>query len=637
MSLVRDIEKRVEILMTVILLVFLILFGQLFRIQVVKGESYELLSQGNRERQIPITAPRGNIYDRYGRIIASSKPAFTLSLMFMNVGDVDVVVKRLSVLLGLPESEIREKIEKQKDRLYEPVRLMTDISPEIQTIVEEHKNDLPGVVIEIQPIRDYPWGEVGAHFLGHLGQISEEELAKFKQFGYDGGDVVGKMGIEATYELYLHGKDGGRLVQVDAFGRPVGLIGTKDPVSGSNLTLSIDMGLQKAAEDALNEIGKPGAVVAMNPKTGEILALVSRPSFDPNWFASGSIDSEKWKELLENPQKPFRNRAIKDSYPPGSTFKMVVALAALESGVTNPRETFRCTGTYWVIPMECWAKKFGGHGLVNLVRGIAESCNVVFYELGRRTGIDAIVEMARRFGFGEPTGIKDIGGEEAGVLPSPAWKAARYPDDPNWYMGDTLNTSIGQGFHAYTPLRMACYVSMIANGGVNYRPFLVKRVVSPEGRLLVENEPEVLGTVRIRQDLLDIVRQGMLGVTRPGGTAAAAFNGFPIPVAGKTGTAEVAVPGKKSHGWFIGYAPFDDPEIAVSVFVEEGEGGAVTAAPIARKIMDYYFAARLKELKKDERPGVQSQSPVVPPVQPPARRSGVPETQETTRAHMPLE
>lgn len=599
--MIRDIERRVEILITVIILVFLVLFGQLVRLQIVKGASYEVLSQGNRERQIPINAPRGNIYDRYGRLVASSKPAFTLSLMFMDVRDVDRVVKRLSGLLGIPESKIKEKIEKQKDRLYEPIRLMTDISPEVQTIIEENKNDLPGVVIEIQPIRDYPWGEVGAHFLGHLGQISEEELARFKPFGYDGGDIIGKMGVEATYELYLHGKDGGRVVQVDAFGRPVGIIGTKDPVGGSALTLSIDMGLQKVAEDALNELGKPGAVVAIDPKSGEILALASRPSFDPNWFAGGSIDSDKWGELLDNPQKPFQNRAIKACYPPGSTFKMVVAIAALESEVTNPQERFRCTGTYWLIPMECWAKKFGGHGQPNIIRGIAESCNVVFYELGRRTGIDKIVEVAGRFGFGQVTGLKDVTGEEAGVLPSPAWKSSRFPGDPDWYMGDTLNASIGQGFHAYTPLRMACYASMIANGGVHYRPFLVKRVVSPEGKPLLQNEPEVLSVTTIPPEILAVVRQGMLGVTSPGGTAAAAFSGFPIPVAGKTGTAEVAVPGKKSHGWFIGYAPFDDPQIAFSVFVEEGEGGAASAAPVARKMMDYYFASRIGETLKQGR------------------------------------
>jgi len=598
----KDTERRILLLTALVLFIFAVLVLRLFQLQLVTGEKYEELSLGNRIRLLPITAARGEIYDRNGRVVATSRPAFTVSLVHMGQEQLPEVVGRVAPILGMSPQEIERRIAAQRGRLFEPVRLKADIDPQMHMIIEEHRHRLPGVVVEVQPVRSYPYGAVAAHVLGYLGEISEGELERLAPKGYARGDIVGKMGVEAVYDEHLRGGEGGRQVEVDHLGRPVQELGVVEPEQGDNLVLTLDIELQRAAERALEASMEElrtaeynpfpnayaGAVVALDPRTGEILALASLPAFDPNVFAGGIAVSD-WEQLNSNPLHPLTNRAISGEYPPGSAFKMVTATAALETGKVTPSECINCRGVYWVLPKLCWANTRGGHGPINIREAIAGSCNVYFYEAGRRTGIEALAHYAGEYGLGERTGLTDLRSESKGLCPSPEWKRANLPHDPQWYLGDTINAAIGQGFHKYTPLQMAAYAAAIGNGGTRYRPFLVSRVVSPDGKVRAENAPEVLGRAAVADDTLRIIREGMIGVTQPGGTAYSSFRDIPVPVAGKTGTAQTGRPDKDAYGWFVCFAPADDPTIAIAVVVEEGGGGSRAAAPVARDILRQYF------------------------------------------------
>lgn len=597
-------QSRANLLFALVVVVIVGLIMRLGQLQIVQGEAFEALARGNRVRLLPVVAPRGQILDRHGQVLASVRPAYTVSLVHMGVRELDRSIGLLSDVLGMTAREIRQKIEKQRGRLYEPVRLMTDIPPEIHTVIEERRLDLPGVVVEVEPIRQYPNGTVAAHVLGYLGEIDRHELEDggLAEQGYRLGDILGKTGVEKVFDTYLRGRNGGKQVEVDALGRPVRVLGTRDPVPGNDVVLTLDLGLQRVAEESLRQRMEElradptrpakavaAAAVALNPNTGEILAMVSLPAFDPNLFAGG-ISRDQWLELERNPLNPFTNRAIQGEYAAGSAFKMVTATAALEQNLVSPAEIFDTRGgVYWVIPKKCWNYERGGHGFINLVQGLGVSCNIVFYELGRRAGIEQLARYAREFGLGEKTGLKDLPGEREGLIPTPAWKARMYPADPRWYLAETLDAAIGQGFHQYTPLQMAVYTAVLANGGIRYRPYLVKEVRAPDGRTLAAFGPEETGRAQISPRTLDIVRQGMLAVTAPGGTAAWAFQGFPVKVAGKTGTVETGDPAKDDHAWFVAYAPYENPQIAVAVLVEQGRGGSVAAAPVARAMLEYYF------------------------------------------------
>lgn len=482
---------------------------------------------------------------------------------------------------------------------YRPIRLKTDV--DFQTVAKIEESRLPGVVIEVEPLRRYVYGSMGSHIFGYVGEISQEELETFKDKGYRPGDLVGKIGLEKVLETYLKGTDGGQQVEVTASGKPIKVLGSKEPIPGHTVNLTIDAKIQQIVENKLREQmlklqtdkynpfpnAKKGSVVALNVRTGEVLAMVSIPDFDPNIFARG-ITQKEWNELSQNPLKPMVNLAISGTFPPGSIFKMVTATAALEEKVTNEREYFFDPGVYWTIaPKKDW--KPGGHGMVNIVKSIAESCNIFFYEMGRRVGIDNIEKYAKMYGLGSITGI-ELPGEKAGNVASREYKknAFTQAQDKIWYPAETLDAAIGQGYNSFTPIQIANYIAAIANEGTWMKPHLIKSIVDPEGAVILEKNPEIGGQLDISRSTYDVLKRGMLGVTSPGGTAYWVFSDFPILVAGKTGTAEWDVT-KDPHGWFVAFAPYDDPEIAVAVFIEQAGSGGSTGGPVARAIFEEYF------------------------------------------------
>ncbi|MDD4569367.1 MAG: penicillin-binding protein 2 [Tepidanaerobacteraceae bacterium] len=482
---------------------------------------------------------------------------------------------------------------------YRPIRLKTDV--DFQTVAKIEERRLPGVVIEVEPLRNYLYGSMGSHIFGYVGEINQEELEASKDKGYRPGDKVGKIGLEKVLESYLRGTDGGQQVEVTASGKPIKVLGQKDSVPGHLVNLTIDVKLQQIAGNKLREQllklqtdkykpfpnAKRGAVVALDVKTGEVLAIVSIPDFDPNMFARG-ITQKEWNEISQNTLKPMVNLAIAGTFPPGSIFKMVTATAALEEKITTESENIRCQGVYWTIaPKKDW--KPGGHGIVNIEKAIAESCNIFFYEMGRRVGIDNLERYAKMYGLGSLTGI-ELPGEKAGTVASREYKKNAFSktQDKIWYPAETLDAAIGQGYNSFTPIQVANYIAAIANEGTWMKPHLIKSIIDTEGNAVLEKSPEIGGQLDISRKTYELVKKGMLGVTSPGGTAYGVFADLPLSVAGKTGTAEWDVT-QDPHGWFVAFAPYEDPEIAVAVFIEQAGSGGSTGGPVARAIFEEYF------------------------------------------------
>jgi len=517
-----------------------------------------------------------------------------------------------NLLISYSFNIFKNKIRDLGYKKYMPVRLKTNVDFETVAKIEEKR--LPGVVIEVEPIRNYIFGSEAAHIFGYVGEISKNELEALKDKGYRAGDLVGKMGLEKVLEPYLKGIDGGKQVEVNAFGKPIKVLGEIQPIAGDTVVLTIDSELQRVAEKALQEQliklqtdkvkpfpnAKRGAVVVLDVKTGEILAMASVPSFDPNMFARG-LTAKEWEELSNNPLKPMVNIAISETYPPGSVFKMITAIAALENNITNEKETIYDKGVYWtILPKKDW--KPGGHGIVNMVKAIAQSCNIYFFEMGRRMGIDLLEKYARMFGLGQVTGI-ELPGEKAGTVASREYKEKTFKkaEDKIWYPAETLDAAIGQGYHQYTPLQIADYIAAIANEGYWMRPHLIKSIIDAEGKTVFESKPEVAGRVSVSKKTFEIVKEGMKGVVSPGGTAYGVFSDFPITIAAKTGTAQWDLK-KAPHGWFVAFAPLDDPQIAVVVFIEQAGSGGSTGGPVARAILEQYF-----HLNKDKASGENTQ------------------------------
>ncbi len=608
-------ERRLAVFVLLIALAFCGLGGRLAYLQVAEADYYSTLSQQNRLRILTEDAPRGNIYDRFGQLVAANRPSFVVSLMPLEKENMDKTIPELARILGITEKEIRAKINKQKDRPFEPVRIATDISEEVHTRLVEDRDNLPGVVIETIPIREYIDGTLAAHLLGYVGEISDAELTEGAWAGYQAGQVIGKAGLERRYDKELRGVDGGQQVEVDSTGHPVEVLGEVPAVPGNGLVLTIDAELQKTAEQFYDQWTKKvrtgeglaetypdancGAVVVIKVDTGEILAMFSRPAFDPNVFAAG-IDAKTWNALTTDPLRPLYNRALMGRYTPGSTFKMVTATAALESGVTNINYTVYDPGTYAYGDMvfRCW--KPGGHGVVNVVAALKYSCNSYFYDMGKKLisydsaqGLgptpDTLVHWAEAYGLGTPTGIDlAVPGEFSEIRGTLAGR-----DNPEgWQGGMTLQAAIGQG-DAISPIQMAVYAAALANGGTRYVPQVVKEIVSPGGEVLWKMQPQVAGSVGVSPETLAIIKQGLVAsateLTGSGGpgTSAWLFYNFPIKVAGKTGTA-TAPPGD-DHAWYLAFAPADKPEIAVVVLVERGGHGSTAAAPVAKAIFEQYF------------------------------------------------
>lgn len=588
----KIIHNRLDIIAVIIVLIFVALVSRLAYLQIFQGKYYSKMADGNRIRIIPSMAPRGLLYDRNGTLLVSNRPGFIVSLLPISGPIPEDVLEKLAVMLVMPVDEIKAKL-KQHSGSFDPVRIKADIGPEIVTRIEERRSELPGVVIEIQPIRNYINNEDAAHVFGYVSEINDVELEKLKNEGYKSGDIVGKFGLEKVYDRDLRGVDGGDQVEVDVTGRPVNVLGKKETTPGRNLVLTLDYKIQKAAEEAveaqLNYLqtrsqfrnAKAAAAVALNPQTGEVLAMVSRPAFNPNLFARG-ISEKDWKALNENPFHPMDNKTISGEYPPGSTFKIVTGTAALELGKVTPEEKIFDSGHHWIIPKG--NAEGEALGWINFRDALSKSDNVYFYEMGNRLGIDNLEKYARMFGFGALTGIK-LQGESDGLVANKRYKEKVYNEE--WYLSETFDAAIGQGFQLATPLQVAVVMSEIANGGHRYRPYLVSKVTGSRGEVLQNFGPEEVGKIDISAKNLELIRESLRDVAMDGGTAATAFRDFPVSLAGKTGTAENSH--GSDHGWFVAYAPYDNPRIVVAVLVEQGGFGAGSAVPIARKIFEAAF------------------------------------------------
>lgn len=589
-------------------LIFLLLIGRLWFLQVISYEKLQERSVRNRTRVLSLEAPRGPVYDRNGLLLVDNRPSFDISVMRQEVDDRQQLFDRLAPLLQMTHEQLEQRWQEGKRfPIYRPVVLATDVSREVMEQIQEHGVELPGVLTEVRPIRDYLDHGMSAHLIGYLGEITEDELAG-KDFGrYRGGDFVGKTALERSYEPYLRGDKGKRLVEVDVRGKLLRQLQMESPKPGSKIYLTIDSGLQEAADKALE--GQAGAAVVLDVNNGEILAMASRPTFDPGLFARG-IGSAEWRELADNSRHPLQNRAIGGQYPPGSTFKMVVALAALRAGVADERTTVNCRGDFSVggSRYRCWKKV--GHGVTDLKKALRESCDVWFYKVGLELGIDKLSAAAKEFGLGDVVGFP-LPGERSGVMPSREWKRERY--NQPWYAGETVIASIGQGFVLTTPMQLAVMTAAIANRGTVLEPTVIKRVEDWQGNVLEQAQPAVKRQIDYPDNAWDAIQGGMVAVVHEArGTGRNALVEG-VKIAGKTGTSQVVR--RKSdkeeaenddevayrlrpHALFVAYAPAEKPEIAVAVIVEHGESGGRAAGPVVAGIVERYMEQKMLTQQK---------------------------------------
>jgi penicillin-binding protein 2 len=586
-----DIQKRLPLLAGFIVIFTVVLLVRLWYLQAVRGEYYYEQAESNRIRPVKLRPPRGIIYDRHGRPIVENVLTFDISLVPEDAADLDATVDRLASMIKLTPEAIRAALDDAAPvrTKYEPVKIREEAPWDEVALIESHQEDLPGAIIEPEHRRHYPYAGLASHQLGYIGKVSPSQR---KQDQQDIGLLTGQGGLEKVYDKYLRGIAGRRMIQVNAAGRKVKDLGIDEPRPGTDIYLTIDLDAQKAAEDALGN--RAGAVVAMDPNTGEILALASHPNYDPNLFPRG-ISPRDWVRLMNDPSHPLYDRAIQSVYPPGSTFKIIVSLAGLESGVIKLDEKITCRGFIKSgrRTFRCWKK--GGHGPISFHDALVQSCDVYFYTMGERIGWDRIAQYARELGYGSLTGIL-LPDEKPGLIPTTEWKQKRTKEA--WYAGDTYINSIGQGFVLVSPIQACQLMSVVANGGIFYRPRLLKETRNRETGEITTPAPERLNKIMLDPAALDEVRKALVGVVNePGGTAHAAQNAFAM-VAGKTGTAQVIaqkVPGRKlsektqDHAWFIGYAPADNPKIAIAVLVEHGGHGGGAAAPVARQVIEEYM------------------------------------------------
>ncbi|WP_366924086.1 hypothetical protein MFMK1_001037 [Metallumcola ferriviriculae] len=668
----KALTKRLRIYFGILIVAFLILAVRLFYLQVVMASQWQTVSEQNRLRMLPVSARRGDIITDDGHVLATSKPVFTVSVMPGGSGDqLDQVSEKLAVILADEEisaDTIVEKVNAQS-RKFEPVEIKK-LMPggegtwEIVTLIEEHRRDLPGVVIKEAPLRYYPDGNIAGHLLGFVGQINKEELEGHKADNYGLNDKIGKVGLEREFELLsaeeaqvgLRGKKGLNQVEVDAQNRIVRDLGTiLPPTPGYNVNLTLNYGVQKALETSMNSVlkeiaaenpkAKAAGAVVLDVKTGAILGLASTPSINPNDFVDGSY-SDKSDYYSDSELKPMFNRAVQGTYPPGSTFKPITGMAALDSKALDTSDTVVCRGAYWRPPyIKCWDV----HGVVDFYRAIAISCNTYFQDAGYKAGIEELNRVAQEFGLGQPLDILGISGEAKGILPTPQWKEnlnsviitrqfdrkkenlekeyatklaeaetleerekisgekeqklavleaerkIQYNFNTKWQDFDTFNTSIGQGSNMYSMLQLANYVATLANGGQHWRPYLVKSLTSSDGKVAKDYQPELLNMVTVSPQVMADTRKAMALVTKPGGTAYSLFRNFPkeITVGAKTGTAQTGRrgddPDNDFHGVFIAFAPADDPQVAFAGVVEYGQHGSTSAGKIAKAVFEEYF------------------------------------------------
>lgn len=603
-----EFRGRIRIFGLLILLVFAFLTYRLWTLQILQGKRYTVLSEHNRIRLERIPAVRGMVFDRKDRLLINNRPSFDVRYLPDESHDRETTLRRLADMVDGDGERFLEAVRHSNGS--KGITLIRDVEWPSVVAVETHRLELPGVYVSVRAQRSYLTDEMTAHLLGYLGEINTGQLQKLRRRGYRRGDEIGQAGVEKKWEQHLAGRSGGERVEVDATGRKVRVIDRLKATPGHNVVLTLDMNIQQVAHDALK--GKEGAIVALDVNTGAVLALVSTPAFDPNSFARG-MTSEEWRSLAANNETPLHNRALQGHFPPGSTFKIVTALAALQEGVISPDQTLFCGGEYKVgnRVLRDW-KKYG-HGHIAMHQALVQSCDVYFYQLAQRLGVDKIAKHARRFGFGSPTGI-ELDGESPGLVPDRAWKRRRF--GAPWYPGETPLVAIGQGYLGVTPLQMASLVATVANGGTVYRPWFVKRVLSSDGEVMEEYGPVRTGTVDLKKENLAIVRRALVDVVHGRrGTGKRARSEI-VDIAGKTGTAQVAeMRGEavksedlpyvvRDHAWFVAYAPAQDPEIAVATLVEHGGHGGATAAPLAKQVIEAYFHLEAYEMEDDEVPAV---------------------------------
>lgn len=604
-------QLRLAIAGGAVLFAFFILFVRFFYVQVVQHDYYHTLAEQNRIFIVPVVPNRGLIVDRNGVVLAHNFAAYTLEIMPTQVDDFEDMISRLSILVDITPKDRRrfqKLLEEGHDFASVPIRTRLNDEEVARFAVNAYR--FPGVELNARLFRHYPNAEIASHVVGYIGRISDPDVAELKAKGmaanYSASDYIGKVGLEQRYEKDLRGVTGYEHVETDANGQSVRTLRSILPVSGNDLRLALDARLQQVAEQVFGD--HRGSLVAIEPATGGVLALVSRPGFDPNLFVEG-IDPQNWDALNNSPDHPLNNRALQGVYPPGSTFKPFMALAGLESGKRKPGFTISDPG-YFMLggsgrAYRDW--KAGGHGIVNLHKAVVESCDTYFYGLAHELGIDAIHDFIGQFGLGSKTGI-DIEGEVDGLLPSQEWKQRRFQQ--KWYVGDTISVGIGQGYNLTTPLQLAFATAILANDGRIFRPHVVQHIQDSQTGELTTIEPEPIGEVPLKPENVKRVRDAMVDVMKPGGTAAWAGMGAKYLFAGKTGTAQViGLKGQKydedriharhrDHALFIGYAPADDPKIALAVLVENGGHGSSTAAPIARQVIDFYLLGKEPQLVK---------------------------------------
>jgi penicillin-binding protein 2 len=597
-----DFRQKLKIVIALLLIIFSFLLVRLWYLQVIKGEELRKRSENNSIRGRKIVPLRGLIMDRNGLVLVDNRPSFDVLYMPNKGKDHEIIIERLKNLYKSKSLELSyDQPFPQKVQPYLPVKLEKNVSMEKVAIVETNALVLPGVYVDVSPIRLYLDGEMMAPVVGYTGEISKEELEKANDENAS-GDILGKQGVEKYLDAYIGGRRGAELVEVNVYDKEIKNLGRIEPVPGYNVVLTIDADLQKAAWQAF--AGKPGAAIALDTRDGSVLAMVSSPSFDPNLFNSG-IPYEIWDKMQKNPFNPLSNKAISGQYPPGSTYKLIVAAAALEEGIITPEKKIFCNGFFELgnRSYRCWKSK--GHGYVDFHRAIVESCDVYFYTVGRMLGVDKIAKYARLFGLGEATGI-DLHHEKSGLVPTQEWKLARTKEA--WLLGETISIAIGQGFNLVTPLQLVNAFSAFANGGILWRPHLIRRIELIDGSIYKEFLPEKKGELVLSKRTIDLLGRALWGVVNEEGGTGAAARRFKADVCGKTGTSQVVgLPQgdkarrekkisafQRDHALFVCFAPLKSPEIAIVVIAENAGHGGSVAAPIARKILDAYFEGKKK-------------------------------------------
>ncbi len=598
----KNLQRRLLYLRMGLLIGLLLLSARLWYLQVVKGTYYRALSEQNRVRTVALKPARGLIFDRHGELLANNIPSFNLYLTVEDIRDKDSLAAALEDLIGLPRDETKKRLAQQA-KSYVPILLKAALTLREAALIEGHRLDLTGLQIQAESQRYYLHGPLASHLLGYVGEVSPEQLEEPAFEGLVPGSIVGKAGVEKTYDRVIRGTPGEKTIEVDARGNEQRTVEIVEQTPGNDLYLSIDLPLQRLAASLLGE--ESGAVVALDPTNGDVLAMVSSPAFDPNVLSRG-LSPAIWEQIASDQRHPLTNRALQGQYPPGSTFKIIVASAALESDKWSADTKVRCTGTF---PsgnhvFRDWKK--GGHGVMDMYQAIVQSCDVYFYNVGHRLGIDTIAEMARLFGLGQPTGI-ELPSERIGIVPSTEWKQRVRQEQ--WYAGETISAAIGQGYVSVTPLQMAVATAAVANDGTLYKPRLVRAIRERTTSRLQEMPPQDRGTIPLKDQTFALLHESLRGVVTSG-TGGRARSKM-VEIAGKTGTAQAvgarpsqtgtsheALPKQfRDHAWFVAYAPAEDPKIAVAVIVEHMGHGGTFAAPIAKALIEEY----LKTLETDDR------------------------------------